>query len=293
MAINPSTVQSGQVTSEGDTLYYEVRGNGIPLLMIAGGGGDSRWFTRIADILADDYKVILYDRRGGLRSSNNFPHHFDMQQHSRDGVAVLNAVGESSAYVVGNSSGAIIALDMAATQPQAVRAVIAHEPPLTIFHPHPEKWQRFFAKVYGTAKRFGTTLAMVRFVAGVRLPIMAIMKAAQEPELRQSDSRESRPDSNDYFVMQELLAVTHYQPDIARIQQHGIPIFAATGKESLEKKRFYAETAPPLAKLVNHPLILFPGHHMSFWDMAEGWAAVVREVLHRAQSQRDRTGTEE
>jgi hypothetical protein len=33
-------VQSGHVTTEGDLLYYEVRGKGRPLLMIPGGGGD-------------------------------------------------------------------------------------------------------------------------------------------------------------------------------------------------------------------------------------------------------------
>jgi hypothetical protein len=33
-------VQSGHMTTEGDLLYYEVRGEGQPLLMIPGGGGD-------------------------------------------------------------------------------------------------------------------------------------------------------------------------------------------------------------------------------------------------------------
>ena len=74
------------------------------------------------DILSDEYKVITYDRRANARSTINNPQNFEISQQSRDAVAVLRAAGEQSAFVFGNSSGAVIALDMAKTQPQAVRA---------------------------------------------------------------------------------------------------------------------------------------------------------------------------
>ena len=51
-------VQSGCVSTEGDDLYYEVCGQGQPLLMISGGGGDARFFTFVADMLSDEFKVI-------------------------------------------------------------------------------------------------------------------------------------------------------------------------------------------------------------------------------------------
>src|SRR6266498_4823225 len=122
-------IQSGRVTTEGDDLYYEVRGQGQPLLMIAPGGGDGWQYSFVANILADEYKVITYDRRANARSTMNQPQNFEVSQQSRDALAVLRAVGEESAFVFGNSSGAVIALDMAKTQPQAVRAVVAHEHP--------------------------------------------------------------------------------------------------------------------------------------------------------------------
>lgn len=61
-------IQSGRVSTEGDELYYEVRGQGLPLLMIAPGGGDGWQYSFLADILANEYKVILYDRRANGRS---------------------------------------------------------------------------------------------------------------------------------------------------------------------------------------------------------------------------------
>jgi len=137
--------------------------------MISGGGGDGGSYSLIAEILSDEYKVITYNRRANARSTMNNPQNFEVSQQSRDAVAVLRAAGETSAFVFGNSSGAVIALDMPKTHAQSVRAIVAHEPPLARVHPNTSKWQRFFARVYYTAFRYGATLAMLRFAFGLGL----------------------------------------------------------------------------------------------------------------------------
>jgi pimeloyl-ACP methyl ester carboxylesterase len=53
--------------------------------------------------------------------------------HGDDAQRLLSAVGvrgEKPAYVFGNSSGAIIGLELAARHPEQVRTLVAHEPPL-------------------------------------------------------------------------------------------------------------------------------------------------------------------
>src|SRR5262245_57960437 len=141
-------MNTGRIETEGDEIFYEVRGQGPPLLMISGGGGDAGFFSFVADILADEYKVITYDRRGNSRSTRRDPQNFEISQQSRDAVAVLRAVGETAAFVFGNSGGAVIALDMAKTQPQAIKAAVVHEPPVLRVLPDGEKWRRFFASLY-------------------------------------------------------------------------------------------------------------------------------------------------
>jgi pimeloyl-ACP methyl ester carboxylesterase len=101
-------------------------------------------YSRIADILSDEFKVITYDRRANARSTMNDPQNFEISQQSRDAVAVLHELGEPRALFFGNSSGAVIALDLAKTHPESVTAVVAHEPPLARVHPQARKWQRFF-----------------------------------------------------------------------------------------------------------------------------------------------------
>jgi hypothetical protein len=57
----------------------------------------------------------------------------------------------------------------------------------------------------------------------------------------------------------------------------------AAGKRSLHKKRFYAQTAEILARKLGCELITFHGHHGSFIDMPDEFAAALRSVLHKAQ----------
>jgi hypothetical protein len=89
---------SGCATTEGDELYYEARGQGQPLLMIPGGGGDGGSYSLVAKILSREYRVIAYDRRANARSTMNDPQNFEVSQQSRDAVAVLRAAGETSAF---------------------------------------------------------------------------------------------------------------------------------------------------------------------------------------------------
>ncbi|MBX3063640.1 MAG: alpha/beta hydrolase [Anaerolineae bacterium] len=282
-----SNVQAQRVVTEGDELYYEVRGQGQPLLLIAGGGGDARWYSLIADILADEYKVISYDRRANARSSGNEPQNFEISQQSRDAVAVLRAAGEDSAIVFGNSSGAVIALDMAKTQPQAIKAVIVHEPPVARIHPDARKWQRFFAGVYSTSWRLGSAFASLRFALGVGLPLRQFAQAArnfESPAANNQERRQMREHTSDVLIQLELLPITTYLPDIEAIKRNGVKVIMAAGARSLEKQRFYAQTAPILAQKLGCMLETLPGHHIAFVDRPNEWAAAFRSILHRVTS---------
>lgn len=284
-AVPEHAVHASTVTTEGDDLYYEVRGQGQPLLLIAPAGGDGWQYSLVADILADEYKVITYDRRANARSTMNYPQNFEIGQQSRDAVAVLHAAGEASAYVLGNSSGAVIALDMAKTQPQAVRAAIVHEAPLARVHPDALKWQRFFAAVYLTAFRLGTSLAAVRFMLGAHLPVVKLIKATGGINAHRAESTvayQSDSDATEVLVKLELLPVTNYLPDVEKIKRDGVTMFVAVGQWALSKDTWYAQGARILATDLGCDFVTFPGHHGSFMDMPEEWAAALRDVLHRA-----------
>ncbi len=211
---------------------------------------------------------------------------FEIGQQSRDAVAVLRAAGEESAFVFGNSSAAVIALDMARTQPQAVRTVIAHEPPIPRMLPQARKWQRFFAGVYWTAFRFGSYLASFRFILGVQLPVGQMIKATKDVNIHMKQSSEryiSAKDATEILVKHELLPVTNYLPDVERIKQNRVKVIMGVSEWARGRKTWYAQAAQILAEKLGCELVTFPGHHASFLDMPDEFAATLRSVLHKAE----------
>jgi len=80
-----------------------------------------------------------------------------------------------------------------------------------------------------------------------------------------------------------MLLVTNYLPDIETIKKNSVRMFMAAGKMSLDKNRWYAETAQILAEKLGCDMVAFPGHHSSFMDMPNEWAATMRSVLHNAE----------
>ena len=120
-----------RVTVNGAELYYEVRGTGPPVLLIMGATGDGGHFDAFADLLADEFTVISYDRRGNGRSpvpagwQTTSP-----EEQADDAAALLDALGTGPAAVFGTSSGGNFALCLLVRHPGWVRGAILHEPGL-------------------------------------------------------------------------------------------------------------------------------------------------------------------
>jgi pimeloyl-ACP methyl ester carboxylesterase len=121
--------ESGRVQANGAELYYETRGEGPPLLLVAGGLADAGQFTALAEALAEGRRVITYDRRGNSRSPA--PHGWSatsVEEQADDAAALLEALDISAVSVYGHSIGAPIALDLAMRRPEIVAAIVLHDP---------------------------------------------------------------------------------------------------------------------------------------------------------------------
>lgn len=279
---------SGFVEVEGDTLFYKVSGNGKPLLLIAGGGGDGDLYLPLADELANEFKVITYDRRANARSTMNFPNQFDLAQQARDAVAILKATHEDSAIIFGNSSGAIIALEMARLFPNHVMGVIVHEPPIARLHPDHKKWHDFFDDCYQSAFKFGgSSMAATKFMFGIEVPAMQLissqMKALKYLKTEPKCEKEIRIPSkaaSKYLIEQELIPVTDYELDIEFIKDHKNQIHIAVGRYAQEHQTFLYKVADQLCKLTELSMITLPGHHGSFMDDQKAWALALRNIMN-------------
>ena len=112
----------------GTQLFYQVDGNGEPLVLVHGSWGDHFNWQLVAPELARSFRVLTYDRRGHSQSRRPAPG--TRRDDEDDLAALLEALALAPAHVAGNSFGASIALGLAARRPELFRTLAVHEPPL-------------------------------------------------------------------------------------------------------------------------------------------------------------------
>ncbi|MEU2612164.1 alpha/beta fold hydrolase [Micromonospora sp. NPDC007271] len=117
-------------SADGTTIAYERSGTGPTVIMVdaAGGFREMGPMRPLAALLADEFTVICYDRRGRGRSSDTAPYHVDREVD--DLRALVEEVG-GPAGLFGFSSGAVLAL-VAAARGLPVGRLALLEPPLDL-----------------------------------------------------------------------------------------------------------------------------------------------------------------
>jgi pimeloyl-ACP methyl ester carboxylesterase len=111
------------VDAGGLRTYYEVSGEGEPLLLLHGGFCAVETFDGLTPLLAERYRVYLPERRGHGRTPDpGGPITFGNM--AEDTIAFVDAIGLPSAHVVGWSDGAVVALSVALQRPDLVRTLV-------------------------------------------------------------------------------------------------------------------------------------------------------------------------
>ena len=109
--------------------YTDTGGTGIPLVLVHGSWGSHHNWDPVLWGLAEHFRVVTYDRRGHSDSERTSGQgHFS--EDVADLAALIEQLGIAPAWVVGNSSGAVITLKLAAAHPDLIRGVLVHEPPM-------------------------------------------------------------------------------------------------------------------------------------------------------------------
>lgn len=153
---------------EGAELHHQVRGDGPPVLRIMGMTGDGGHFDTLADLLADDFTVVTYDRRGNGRSprppgwAQTSP-----EEQADDAAALLAALGLSPAAVYGSSSGGTFALCLLVRHPELVRGAVLHEAALIRLFDEPERRGEVRALLEEALDAGGAALVVERLWRGI------------------------------------------------------------------------------------------------------------------------------
>ena len=104
-------------------IYYEIHGEGEPLVMINGAGGTVEWIRRLIPIYSREYRLLLFDNRGAGQSDKP-DMAYTTAMMADDLAGLLDAIGIASAHVRGVSFGGMIAQEFALRHPKRVRSLI-------------------------------------------------------------------------------------------------------------------------------------------------------------------------
>jgi pimeloyl-ACP methyl ester carboxylesterase len=109
-----------RTTVNGVELDYEVVGSGEPVLLISPVLADGFVPLLSERVLAQRYQLIRYHKRGWVGSTHT-PAPVHISDHAADAAALLAHLGVARAHVVGHSSGAAVAAQIALDFPALVQ----------------------------------------------------------------------------------------------------------------------------------------------------------------------------
>lgn len=204
-------------SKDGTMIAYERSGRG-PALILVDGALCSRAFgpsATLASLLARDFTVYRYDRRGRGQSGDTAP--YAAAREVEDLAALIEQAG-GSASLLGLSSGAALALEAAAAHLR-IDKVVAYEPPYVDDRGDrgAAAYQATLDQLIASGNRSGAVTYFMKDMVNVPAPFVVLMRLMP-------------------WVWPKLTAVAHTLPyDAAVMAEFRIP-----------RARFASITAPAL-----------------------------------------------
>ncbi len=107
----------------GINLYYEIAGQGKPVLLIHGLGSSARDWEYQVLALSELYRVVVYDVRGHGQSDKP-PGPYSVPLFTADAAQLMQALEMGPSHVVGISMGGMIAFQLAVDVPELVQSLV-------------------------------------------------------------------------------------------------------------------------------------------------------------------------
>jgi pimeloyl-ACP methyl ester carboxylesterase len=105
-------------------IYYEIHGEGFPLIDIMGLAGDVNWWLpEIIEAHSQHFKTMIFDNRGAGRTDKpDYPYSITMM--AEDTIGLMDALNIEKAHFLGASLGGFIAQEIAIGYPERVEKLV-------------------------------------------------------------------------------------------------------------------------------------------------------------------------
>ena len=116
--------RSGTISSNGQEIYYEVHGDGQPLVLVMGIGYDSSlWKLQQVPALSKQFRVVIFDNRDAGRSSRA-SQQYSIGDMADDVAGLLDGLDIPHAHLLGLSMGGMIGQAFALRHPERLNRLV-------------------------------------------------------------------------------------------------------------------------------------------------------------------------
>ncbi len=113
-----------KVKVDGVNLYYEIHGDGFPLVMIQGLSENVYWWDQsVIDGLSKHLKTVIFDNRGVGRS-DELEGDLTIDIMAADALGLMDVLDINQAHILGHSMGGMIAQEIALNFPERVKKLV-------------------------------------------------------------------------------------------------------------------------------------------------------------------------
>jgi len=252
-------------------VYYEVYGEGEPLLLLHGLGSSTRdWQYQLNDF-AQCYRVVTLDLRG-YGQTDHPPGPYSIQQMSEDVFALVNYLEIPGFHLLGYSMGGAVALQFALDHASHVgKLIVVNSQPSFI----PTEWRQ---KVEYHMRKIVVSAMGVQRLA----PVIArrLFPNPDQQDLRDLViDRYSQNDAHAYLATLDALATWSVASQLNDLRMPTLFIAAEHDYTSVEDKKRYVDQIPN-ARMV----VVENSRHGTPLDQPEIFKGHVLEFLGAAQS---------
>jgi 3-oxoadipate enol-lactonase len=133
--------------ANGQRLYYEIHGEGEPLMLVMGLSADHLAWALQIPAWSQQFKVIAFDNRD-VGQSSYAEDHYEIADLAQDALALADTLGIDSFHLVGVSMGGAIAQEMALAAPDRIRTLN-----LCVTFAQIGAWGANLARLWGSHRR--------------------------------------------------------------------------------------------------------------------------------------------
>ncbi len=233
------------ISKDGTEIAYETKGSGKAVILVDGAMCYRNFgpMGHLSDLLAPNFKVYIFDRRGRGESTNSKP--YSVEREVEDLDTLIQAAG-GSAYLCGISSGACLALETAISLGDRVSKLAMYEPPYNSALEALPQWKDYRCTLSELISRNQRGDAVALFLQFVGTPVDQVNGMRQAP----------------MWPMFEAVAPTLVYDAVAMGDERKVPLDRASkvrvptlimdGGANLQYMPFMHASATSLAKAIPH-----------------------------------------